>query len=330
MSESGDYDPGPWQGHDFKEAKKHYDQHAGRSYSEAKTKNVSASDLVPDEISTTSKNPMIVRCDVTGSMRGWPDTIFSKLPYLDHEVRTEYLGEDAEISFGAISDTGDSYPLQIQPFSRRTDMKDCLSKLVVTNGGSGPGNCCEAYAVAALYDCNNVRFPPKARKPPYIIIGDEMPYDVVTRSDAQNYAKVEMEESRRTADAIFKELMRYYSVYLVLKPYFNETLSGDRLEGQTRIVYDRWAGIIGAERIALLPEADRVVDVIFGLLAKEVDKVDYFKEEIEARQRPDQVATVYKSLETVHRGSAGTKTGGAPGRSTMHKPSKGKKSDDLL
>lgn len=327
MSESGDYDPGPWQGHDFKEARKHYDAHAGRSYSEAKTKNVAASDLVPDEIVTASLNPMFVRVDVTGSMSGWPNTIFSKLPYLDHEVRTEYLGEDAEISFGAISDTGDSYPLQVQPFSRRTDMKECLAKLVVTNGGAGPVHYCEAYALAALYDLHNVRLPPKARKPPYIIIGDEMPYDMVTRSEAERFAKAKMEESRRTAEAIFKELMRRYSVYLVLKPYYSETLSGDRLDGQTGIVYERWAGLIGAERIALLPEADRVVDVIFGLLAKEVDKVEYFREEIEGRQRPDQVATVYKSLETVHRGVA---AGTQPGRSTMHRPSKGKKSNDLL
>ncbi len=330
MSESGDYDPGQWAGHDFKEARRHYDQHAGRSYADASAANVSASDLVPAHVATKSTHPLLIRCDVSGSMRGWPDTIFSKLPYLDHEVRTEYLGEDAEISFGAISDTGDSYPLQVRPFSRGLDMKAELEKLVVTNGGSGPGSCCEAYGIAALYDCRNVRFPASAGRPTLIIIGDEMPYDLITRADADSYAKVKMEETRLSATAIFKELMARYSVYLIQKPYFDETLAGDRLSGNTKTVHDRWAQLLGEERIALLPDPNRVVDVIFGILAKEADKIDYFREEFEERQkdRPEYYGVVYKSLDTIHAGAPRKPSG--PGKSTMHRPSRGKKSGDLL
>lgn len=33
MSESGDYDPGPWRDRDFKKSKKAYDAHAGRIFS---------------------------------------------------------------------------------------------------------------------------------------------------------------------------------------------------------------------------------------------------------------------------------------------------------
>lgn len=330
MAEGDDYTPAPWaQQHDFSSARKTYDQHAGRSYADASRANVSASDLVPESIATKSKHPLLIRCDVSGSMGGWPNTIFSKLPYLEHEVKTEYLGADAEISFGAFCDTGDSYTLQVQPFGEGEEMKQSLLKLVVTGGGSGPGTYCEAHGVAALFDCRNVSMPKTAGKPPLILITDEMPYDTVTRDEAKRLAKVTMEEAHLKADAIFKELMARYSVYLVLKPYNDGDIAGDRMAGTTKTVYDRWVTILGAERIALLPDANRVVDVIFGILAKEADRIDYFREEIEGRQRPDQVETVYKSLLTVH-ADGGAPTKGGRGKSTMHSPPGGKKSKGLL
>ncbi len=298
MAESADYDPGPWAGHNFASARSAYDASAGRSYAQAVSAGRTASDLVPVEISTDSAHPLLIRCDVTGSMSGWPGTIFSKLPYLDHEVRTEYLGEDAQISFGAISDTGDNYPLQIQPFTIGTDMKDSLQKLVVTNGGSGPGMYCEAYGVAALYDLRNVHMPNAVIRPILIIIGDEMPYHLVGTNDAKQ-AKVTLEKGL-SADQIFAELTEAYSVYLVQKPYGSESLTKDRLSGVTSQVHEKWESILGPGRIALLGAPDRVVDVIFGILAEEAGRRDYFQKEIEARQRANQVEEVYESLESIH------------------------------
>jgi hypothetical protein len=329
MAEGDDYTPAPWAAkHDFTQARKTYDQHAGRSYADASTARVSASTLVPDFIETKSRHPLLIRCDISGSMGGWPGTMFSKIPYVDHEVRTEYLGEDAVISYGAIGDTNDSYTLQVQPFTIGEEMKTSLTNLVIEGGGAGPGHYCEAYCVAALYDIHNVRFPKAAGKPPLIYIGDEMPYHTVSRADAKNFAKVDLEGSHLGVKAIFAELMRRYSVYLILKPYGSESFSGDSLSGVTKEVHANWVSLIGADRIALLPDAGRVVDVIFGILAKEADKVEYFREEIEGRQRPDQVETVYKSLLTVHGGDPDS--GKPKGGSTLHKPAGGKKSKGLL
>lgn len=329
MAEGDDYTPAPWAAqHDFKSARATYDRNAGRSYEDAKERNVTASDLVPARIATKSRHPLLIWCDTTGSMGEWPGVMFSKIPYLEFEMRTEYLGEDAEVSFGSITDTGDEYPLQVRPFVKGEDLTASLNAIVRCGGGSGPGTYCESYAVAALYACRNVEFPRAAGKPTMIIIGDEMPYDLVSRSDAKTFAKVDMEETRLSADAIFKELTARYSVYLILKPYGGERLSGDELHGVTKDVYERWVKILGAGRIAFLPQAERVVDVIFGILAKEADKVDYFREEIERRQRPDQVATVYKSLLTVHAEDPVSKP--KPGASTMHKPAGGKRSKGLL
>ncbi len=305
MSETGDYTPAPqWSGHDFASARRAYNQQAGRSYAVAQATGATAAKLLPATISTVSGNPLIIDTDFTGSMDGWDATIFSKFPYLDHEIRTEYLSDDAEISFGAICDTGDEYPLQVRPFAKGADMKETLTELVHASGGSGPGSCCEAHGLAVLYRLRNTKMPKALGKPVYIIITDEKPYNLVTAESAATHAKVTIEQAM-TSEEIFAEAMAEFSLYVILKPYGSERLSGDRLPATSQTVYDCWEKLVGADRIALLPDPERVVDVIFGILAKETDKIAYFRNELEQRQLPDKggkakVETVYKSLKTVH------------------------------
>ena len=91
MSESYDYTPATWSsGSSFKDARKSYDAHAGRSYAKAASSGKSHEDMLPRSITTDSPAPVVIVCDVTGSMGEWPATIFSKLPYLDHEMRTVF------------------------------------------------------------------------------------------------------------------------------------------------------------------------------------------------------------------------------------------------
>ena len=170
MSEAGDFDPGPWQGHDFKSAKKKYDVHVGRSYQDAVKKKVNPNDLVPSTIATDSKAPLVVACDVTGSMGESPATIFSKCPYLDLEGK-EYLGDDMAISFAAVGDAySDQYPLQVQPFDHGLKLKKCLKELIIEGGGGGQSK--ESYELAALYYARNVDMP-NAINPIFVFIGDE-------------------------------------------------------------------------------------------------------------------------------------------------------------
>ena len=164
MSESSDYTPGAWAGHDFGTARKKYDRHVGRSYGDAQAKKVTATKLVPATVKTESPTPLVIWVDVTGSMGAWPATIFSKLPYLDHEIRTEYLGADAEVCFGAVGDAhSDKYPVQVQPFTSGTDMKKKLEQLVIE--GNGGGQVKESYELAALYTLHNIETPKAVDKP---------------------------------------------------------------------------------------------------------------------------------------------------------------------
>jgi len=82
MSEGSDYNPGPWGGYSFSDARKRYDVHVGRSYNDAVSSNIETKKMIPESLKTESESPLVIACDVTGSMGGWPATMFSKLPYL--------------------------------------------------------------------------------------------------------------------------------------------------------------------------------------------------------------------------------------------------------
>jgi hypothetical protein len=315
MSETADYSPGDWKGYDFNDARAAYDRHVGRSYSVAKSDNKRVADLVPEKITTESEAPLVILIDVTGSMGDWPATMFSKLPYMDNECK-EYLGEDMEISFAAVGDVNsDQYPIQIRPFAKGRDMEQQLQELVIE--GNGGGQARESYEVTALYYAHNAEMP-NAVRPIMIIIGDEGFYSTISAAHAK-LANVKMASAVETVD-VFEDLSRKFSIYLIRKPYSHYSGDDDHIQRQ-------WEELLGKEHVAILPAADRVVDVIFGILAKERDMLDYFKKEIEDRQRPDQVETVYRSLETVH--SLPAKTG-SKGKSVMHKGLKGKRTKKLL
>jgi len=337
MSESSDYTPGAWSGHDFGRARQRYDRHVGRSYGDAQAKRVSATNLVPANVKTESPTPLVIWVDVTGSMGDWPATIFSKLPYLDHEIKTEYLGADAEVCFGAVGDAhSDRYPVQVQPFTIGTDMTKKLEKLVIE--GNGGGQVKESYELAALYTLHNIETPNAVEKPIVIFIGDEMAYDKVTVAEAKGHAKVKIAR-QVTTKSIFKSLKEHFSPYVILKQYRMAECS------LNREIEKFWVDLMGRDRIAYLDDAGRVVDVIFGILAKESGREDYFREEIEGRQTKAQVKTVYKALSTVHKvdleddwadlnpspkPKGGRQKKKARAKSTLHKPATGKKAKDLL
>jgi len=307
MAEDYDYNPGAWKGHDFKSARAHYDAHAGRSYTKAKAAGKTAASMVPESISTESTAPLVIMVDVTGSMGSWPATMFSKLPYLDIEGK-EYLGPDMEISFAANTDLHDAFPLQIRGFKTGTVLKDELESFAI-GGGGGPVSGQEAYELGALYYAKNCDMP-NAVKPIFIFVADEQPHATITPAIAKT-AKVDI-SADMTIDQVFDALKEKFEVFLVHKSYS----PASRAE---------WVRLLGEGNIADLQEPERVVDVIFGILAGVTGRVDYFKTEIEGRQNAGQVKTVYKALQTIHNLPAKV-----PGKSTMHKPSTGKASKSLL
>lgn len=314
MAETSDYSPGPWQGYDFTAARQSYDKHAGRAYDVAKAANKQATDMVPKKLVCNAKAPVVILCDITGSMGDWPATIFSKLPYLDNEAK-EYLGPDYEISFAATGDQHDAYPLQVREFVKGRKMEDELKQFII-GGGSGPEGAHEAYELSALYYARNVEMP-NAQHPILIYICDEHFHKNI-EPDFAKTVHVDIDDTLSTKK-IFEELRDKFAVYAIRKPYSSF---------EDKQIIKEWAEVLGDDHMAELPSADRVVDVIFGILAKETGKIDYFREEIEDRQRQDQVDTVYKSLKTIHALPKVVDDGS--GKSLMHTHMTGKKTKNLL
>lgn len=297
MSESGDYSPGVWSGHDFASARKSYDATAGRSYDAAVSAGKATKDLIAENVETESTCPLIVVIDETGSMGEWPKIMFSKLPYLEHETK-EYLGDDAEFCFMAIGDAhnNETYPLQVRPFAKGLDLKKRLNELVIEGNGGGSGS--ETYELAALFAAEKISMP-KAIKPIIIFIGDELPYETIAKEHARDLCGLKLEKTL-TTKAVFEKLKSKMSVYFIQKSYGAGSTSNNISEDD-RQAFKAWAKLVGEDHIAVLPTADRVVDVIFGILAKETGRIAYFEHEIEERQNDNQVDTVYKSLKTIHK-----------------------------
>ena len=322
MSESGDYNPGVWKGHDFTSARRSYDAHVGRSYSDAVSAGKGTKDLITEEVKTDSTAPLIIVVDETGSMGDWPATMFSKLPYLENETK-EYLGDDAEICFMAIGDAycSEQYPLQVRPFAKGLNLAKRLKELVIEGGGGGQTT--ETYELAALFAARKIETP-KAIKPIMIFIGDEQCYDTIPKDLAKKLVGITLEKTLTTKE-VFKELTNKYSVYLIRKPY--ETSSGNTMSSTDKRITAHWAELIGEDHIAPLPEAARVVDVIFGILAKETNRIAYFEHELEDRQLADKggagkVDAVYKSLKTIHHITDASRSSGGTGKSVMRKSMK--------
>jgi len=325
MSETSDYTPAHWTGHDFSSARSYYDTHAGRSYSAAvKTgKTTTSASIRVEELKTDSNAPLIIAADVTGSMGEWPAVMFSKLPYLELEGQT-YLGKDMEIAWMGIGDAlSDQYPLQVRPFAKGTDLKTRLEELVIE--GNGGGQVMESYQLGAFYMLHKASMP-NAIHPIFIMIGDEKTHPFITSREA-DIAGVPF-KGNIPAKEVFVELKKKMAVYLIQKPY-NVGAENDYTNKE---IHNDWVSILGDDHIAYLSEPERVVDVIFGILAKETGKIDDFKTEIEDRQTEDQVKTVYKALKTVHLLPAPVKvdTKVRTGKSNMLNPTKTKKSKSLI
>jgi len=301
MSEDYDYRPASWSADtSFASARAAYrSKVVDRSYSKARAGAVTEADILPEELVTNCSGPVLVISDQTGSMGEWPTVIRGKLGYLDHEMRTEYRGEDVETAFLAIGDAHnhETYPLQARPFSSGENMVKELEKLIFE--GKGGGGMHETYELAALYLARKFKAPKAIKKPVVIFIGDEKCYPSISPDMARQHCRVELERVV-TTEEVFRELQVFCSVYVVLKPYRVESFN--TRDATNEDVYKSWVDLVGADHIAPLSAPEDVTNVIFGILAKEANKIDYFRAEIEDRQKdvPDRVKTVYTALETIY------------------------------
>lgn len=284
MSEDSDYTPSSWsRDHSFDNARRDYQQHRQTSHQEAEKNKTTHKDLVPETIQVSAEYLLAFMQDLTGSMGEWPGTFFSKCPYLEYEAKV-YLGSNLQFLFTAIEDAGyDKYPAQITQPAQGAEIKDSLTKLVHERGCGG-GNGRESHELLALYFARKVFMPNLKHKPILILLTDEAPYKEVRKDWVKKYLNIDIRANIETKK-IFEELKRKFNVYLIKKPYQHSMV--DAMTATDRRIYEEWVDLLGEEKIALLADSNRAVDIVFAILACETDRVEYCIKEFEQRQGQD-------------------------------------------
>lgn len=232
---------------------------------------------------TDAAYPLVIGIDTTGSMAEWPRIFFDKLPLLYKEA-VKYLPACA-ISFQAINDfeaDGEEVALQPTPFGQGPQLDEFIGQLYPVGGGGG--QVTESYEIFAAYN-SFLEAPQALIKPIAIILGDEAPFDEVPAEVCRRYGLGT--GSCRSQEA-FARLHEKCDVYLVRKPY----------EGQDQNIIKKWKsiGLMPGERILMIADPRRVVDVILGILGILTGKVEAFEQELISRQDQSQVKDVMKSL----------------------------------
>ena len=281
-------------GYDYDGAKRgYYDKIAAdaakkgpRTYTRSRMGEMKLVDPRGKEISSESKNPIIVGVDVTGSMADWPGEIFDRLPLI-YQTLAQYR-DDVELSFGAIGDaTCDSYPLQVNAFGKGLSLEEHVKALACEGGGGG--QISESYELYGYFLREHCKTP-NATSPFLFLFGDEKFYPHVDPDQVKHYIGDSI-QGRVDASQVWHALQLRFSLYLLHKPYGH---GGDTHTDE--MVTGYWANAIGAQRIIELPSKERAVDVMLGIIAKSWGQYGDFTKNMSGRQEEGEVKSVHHSL----------------------------------
>lgn len=295
MPEGDDYTP--VREHSFEKSRQEFQSHAKTRTEEARKKDESMESLLPLSITTDCTWPLLSLADVTGSVgEAWLTPMFSKYPYLFHEGKA-YMGKDLRILFGAVGDShpsngnsggsGDKYFAQSTEFVDETIVTTAIKKLIPECGGGGQVR--EDYQLWVLYALHNIYFPKARRKPLLIITGDEAPWETVSRALAKK-VHVDLDKDEISMEEIFALAKKKFTVYMVRKPYGSY---------EEHDIHTKWVKLLGDDRVCVLKSPDRVVDVYFGIMAKEAGMIKEFTDELHSRQTAQQCKEVLATLESI-------------------------------
>lgn len=181
----------------------------------------------------TSK-AVAVLFDQTGSMSTVPRLFVQKLGALMELLTSRGYLEHPHVLFGAIGDASNNerFPLQLGQFEADNRMDEALTSIILE--GQGGGTQQESYELAMYFmarhtvlDCVQKR----NQKGYLFILGDEMPYDRVRRSQVLRFVGVQ-EEADIPLETILAELREKFEVYWLMPAgtlNYNASRINDRL-----------------------------------------------------------------------------------------------------
>jgi hypothetical protein len=219
-------------------------------------------DLKPTKnLSTDSGSPVVICCDVTGSMGSWPKVIWDKLPMMYGQTLTQGYLSDPTFCFAACGDAyGDKSPLQIGDFAAGSDIDDWISKIFVEGGGGGGVGSRvnhETYELGAYYFSRHCELT-NAEAPIFFFIGDEAFYDNIEKKVVASLMQDNLDADLNSLD-VFAELKRKFkgNVFLIHRTH----PSADAM------VVAKWKAALGANRVLPLDNPKAGVDCMLGVMA---------------------------------------------------------------
>ena len=206
-------------------------------------------------------NAIIIGLDVTGSMSAVVRGIHADLPRLHEAILGHNYIPHPQILFAAVGDaTCDAVPLQVGQFESDNRMDQNLENMILEGGGGGQKT--ESYEllmyVAARHtaiDC----WEKRKRKGYLFIIGDEMAYRAVDRSEIASLIGA-TPESNVPIEALVAEVTQRYHTYFIIP--------GGASYGGDKEVLGFWRRLLGRERVIRLntpEETSESIAVTIGM-----------------------------------------------------------------
>ena len=262
---------------------------SARSSSSRSTKSFASSGVSPvnQRISTDAKNVVMLRIDTTGSNKENAYTAFEKLPLLFDELG-RYL-ENPAVSLGFVGDArSDNAPIQVRDFNAGKALDAELLAMYPEGYGGGQGT--ETYELNAYYDVHCVDIP-NAVNPFYFLLCDEGFNPHVQATHIKRHLGIDIEGDKIDSLAVFQSLMQKYNVYILRCEYGGYNKPEAEIDAE-------WKRVFG-ERVLMLDDPGRVVDVILGVISAETGQFNDFSKRLGSRQTKGQVSSVMSSVRSV-------------------------------
>ncbi|MGZ8924472.1 MAG: hypothetical protein ACXW2E_01180 [Nitrososphaeraceae archaeon] len=205
--------------------------------------------------------PIIVGCDVTGSMGMIADYLIKTgLGILFQEILDRKPVTDPHLMIMAIGDAAyDSAPLQVSQFESDTVIVDQLTKVYIEHGGGG--NRYESYELPWYFAANHTStdsFEKRNKKGYLFTIGDEEPSRGVIASQIKRFIGDTPQSDISLID-MYDQVSKMYNTYHII------VAEGNYCRRNVDKVKDLWCNVIGQNTI-VLEDYKKLSEVITSII----------------------------------------------------------------
>ncbi len=198
--------------------------------------------------------------DHTASMQSVPMECQKQLPKLMGSLGDAGI-KDPQILFGNVGDTTcDPGSLQIGQFESGIEMDEDLGRMWLVGGGGGQNtesyqNAIYFFARHTALDC----FEKRNKKGYLFVIGDELPYPEVSRTEVETLFGDKLQENVLTTN-IIKEAQEKFHVF-----YFIPEHTSNGRDPQIRI---QWEKLLGKGNVLSVRDEAQICTAIVDVVAK--------------------------------------------------------------